>query len=57
MTTALNGFHHDHSKNNPRRQLITYIVVIGVIAPVLAAVAQSQKLFSSPTDTTKYQLW
>ena len=57
MTSALKGFHYGHLKNNPLRQLITNAVVIGAVAPVLAAVALSQKLSSSPTDTTKFQLW
>ena len=57
MTSALKGFHYGHSKNNPLRQLITNAVVIGAVAPVLAAVALSQKLSSSPTDATKFQLW
>ncbi len=57
MTCALKAFHYGNSKNNPLRQLITKTVVIGVIAPVLAAVTLSQKLSSSATDTTKFQLW
>ena len=57
MTSALKGFHYGRSKNNPLRQFITNAVVIGVVAPVLAAVALSQKLSSSPTDTTQFQLW
>ena len=39
------------------QQLITKTIVIGVVAPVLAAVALSQKLSASSTDTTKFQLW
>ena len=57
MTNALKGFHYGRSKNNPLRQLITNAVVIGAVAPVLAAVALSQELSSSPTGTTKFQLW
>lgn len=57
MTSALQGFHYKDSKNNQLRQLITKTVVIGVVAPVLAAVALSHKLSQSSTDTTKFQLW
>ncbi len=57
MTSALQGFDYGHSKKNPLRQLMAKSVVIGVVAPLLAAVALSQKLSSSPTDPTKFQLW
>ena len=55
MASALKAFHYGHSKNNPLRKLITYTVVIGVFALVLAAVALSQKLASSPGNTTKFK--
>ena len=57
MTSAIKGFHYGQSKHNKLQQLITKTIVIGVVAPVLAAVALSQKLSASPTDTTKFQLW
>ena len=57
MTSTLQGFDHGHSKKNPLRQLMAKSVAIGVVAPLLAAVALSQKLSSSPTDPTKFQLW
>ncbi len=57
MTTALNGLHHDHIQSNPLLQFTNNTVVIGVVASILAAVALSEKLSSSPTDTTKFQLW
>ena len=53
MASALKAFHYGHSKNNPLRQLITNTVINGVVAPILAAVALSQKLSSSPENTTK----
>jgi hypothetical protein len=59
MTSAIKGFHYGQSKHNELQQLITKTIVIGVgvVAPVLAAVALSQKLSASSTDTTKFQLW
>lgn len=57
MTCAIKGFHYGQSKHNALQQLITKTIVIGVVAPVLAAVALSQKLSASSTDTTKFQLW
>lgn len=57
MTSAINGFHHEQSKHNELQQLVTKTIVIGVVAPVLAAVVLSQKLSESSTDTTKFQLW
>ena len=57
MTSALQGFHYDNYKNNQLRQLIAKTVFIGVVAPVLEAVALSHKLSHSSTDTTKFQLW
>ena len=57
MTSALEGFHYGRTQKNPIKQLITTTFVIGVVAPVLIAVTLSQKLSSSPTDTTKFQLW
>ena len=57
MTSALGGFHYGRTQKNPVNQLITTTFVIGVVAPVLIAITLSQKLSSSPTDTTKFQLW
>ena len=57
MTSAIKDFHFDQSKHNELQQLITKTTVIGVVASVLAAVALSQKLSASSTDTTKFQLW
>jgi hypothetical protein len=57
MTSAIKGFHYGQSKNNKLQQLVTKTIVIGVVTPVLAAVSLSQKLSSSPTDTTKFKLW
>ena len=54
MTTAIKGFHYGQSKNNELQQLLTKTLVIGVVAPVLAAVALSQKLSASSTATTKF---
>jgi hypothetical protein len=57
MTSAIKGFHYGQSKNNKLQQLLTKTIAIGVVTPVLAAVSLSQKLSSSPTDTTKFKLW
>lgn len=42
MTSAIKGFHYGQSKHNELQQLITKTIVIGVVAPVLAAVALSK---------------
>ena len=57
MTSAIKGFHYGQSKHNELQQLITRTIIIDVVAPVLAAVALSQKLSTFSTDTTKFQLW
>jgi hypothetical protein len=57
MTSALKGFHYGHSQKNILRQLIGHTVVIGVVAPLLAAAALSRTLSSTPADATHFQDW
>jgi hypothetical protein len=57
MTSTIKGFHRGQSKNNKLQQLLTKTIAIGMVVPVLGAVALSQKLSPTPSDTTKFKLW
>lgn len=57
MTSSTKGFHYGQCKNDELQELVTQTIVIGVVEPVLGAVALSQKLSPAPTDTTRFQLW